>query len=118
VTDLLVSGKHVDSEAPSNRASEPLWKARMGSKVRSPGITKGTTIREEKYRSPLDERSNQALSRKRPIEDSMAEVDEGPKRQKADSYQKEKRRAPKIASAYRSVRFLVSALRFLHSDPE
>jgi hypothetical protein len=113
VTDLPVSGKHVDSEAPSKRASEPLRKARIGSKVRSPGNTQGTTIREEKYRSPLDERSNQGLSRKRAIEDSMAEVDEGPKRQKAESHQKEKRRAPKIASAYRSVRFLVSALLLL-----
>ena len=58
-----------------------------------------------KYKSPLNDHSYQDLSPKWSVRQFSPEVDEGPKRQKDENHQKDKRKAPKIAAAYRSVTF-------------
>lgn len=74
-------------------------------------------VRGDKYRSPLDDRSDQGHSPKRSVRKLSVEVEEGPRRQKDESHQNNKRKAPKVAAAYRSVPFHMSAACSLQSDP-
>lgn len=55
------------------------------------------------YRASVDDGPGPgpSLPRKRSIREVSPEADEGPKRQRDKSYQKDKRKGPKVAAAYR-----------------
>jgi hypothetical protein len=96
---FVASSLAVPDSTPGNRGDE---------NVQPRSITASLAMGYDKNRSLGNDHSGQALSRKRSTREFSAEVDEGPKRQKDEGHQREKRSAPKVAAAYRSVSFRLS----------
>jgi hypothetical protein len=113
--DSEINANHMQSHPPGLKTPESTQQDRY---VQAPGNTEATGTIDDSHGSPQNNRHDQRPCRKRSIRNLSAEIDEGPKRQKDDSHQKEKRKAPKVAAAYRSVSFLVSTDCFLRSDPK
>jgi hypothetical protein len=74
---------------------------RQGSNILSPGKTTGIGMAGDDGRSPSKDYMGQGCSRKRSFRELSAEIDEGPRRQKDEGHQRDKRKAPRVAAAYR-----------------
>ncbi len=119
LTDSPGYAKRVQSVAPD----PGMWKLALSQgernrNVPTPTYTAGVVTRGEEYRSPSESHSDQGLRRKPSMREFSAEVDGGPKRQKDKGHQKDRRKAPKVAAAYRLVPFYMFAVCFSYSDPE
>jgi hypothetical protein len=95
------NAKYIQADAHYSTIPEPPEGGRERRDLQSPSTSRGTGNRDDMYGSPLNDDSNRGLSRKRSIREFSPEVDEGPKRQKDECHQKDKRKAPKVAAAYR-----------------
>lgn len=102
LTNSPVSAKYIHYDAPGvGKLQESMPRDAEGRKILPPSNTSGIGMRADSCASPSSDRSEQERFRKRSIREFSAEVDEGPKRQKDEGHQKEKRKAPKVAAAYR-----------------
>lgn len=63
--------------------------------------TAGVGTKADNHARPCNDHSGEERSLKRSIKELSAEVEGGPKRQKEKTHQKEKRKAPKVAAAYK-----------------
>ncbi len=86
------NGQGSNCDAPAARSSQA---ESMHSNTAGVG-TKGG-----EHTSPFSDHCGEEWSGRRSIRELSAEVEEGPKRQKEKTPQKEKRRAPEVAAAYK-----------------
>ena len=96
------SVKYTHSDAPgAGQGQDYLPGDRRGSNPPLPSNNSGVGMKGERYASSPNVYSNQERYRQQTAREFSAEQDEGPKRQKDESHQKEGRKAPKVAAAYR-----------------
>jgi hypothetical protein len=94
--------KYTHSDAPGvGQLQDYLPSDRKRSNPPPPSNSSGTGMKGEKHATPPSIYSDQERYRQQSAREFSAEVDEGPKRQKDECHQKEGRKAPKVAAAYR-----------------
>lgn len=101
LTSAPTSAKHLQSDALSQTRLESTLTNKENRDIPSPINNSDIDMRVDKYRSPLNDQRDLASHGKRSSRDFLDEEDEGPKRQKDEGHQKDKRKAPKVAAAYR-----------------
>lgn len=101
LTNSPTTGKYLQSDALGQKRLETTLTEKENRDIPSPIKYSDLDMRVDGYRSPLNNQHDLASSRKRSSRDFSAEEDEGPKRQKDEGHQKDRRKAPKVAAAYR-----------------